>query len=53
MRGILHYDPSTEAFTYDGLDVTVEGFDVGTGATTWSAGTAQKLWKIGVMTAQE
>lgn len=36
MRGILHYDGATEAFTHDGLDVTVEGFDVGTGATTWS-----------------
>ena len=36
MRGILHYDRATQVATYDGLDVTIEGFDISTGATTWA-----------------
>ena len=36
LRGVLHFDRTTQASSYDGLDVTVEGFDVNTGTTTWS-----------------
>jgi hypothetical protein len=36
MRGVLHFDRATEVSRYDDLDVTIEGFDVSTGATTWS-----------------
>lgn len=35
-RGTARYDRATQAATYEGLDVTVEGFDVATGKTTWS-----------------
>ncbi|MGH9231534.1 MAG: PQQ-binding-like beta-propeller repeat protein, partial [Acidimicrobiales bacterium] len=35
-RGVAQYNRLTGAGTYEGLDVTVEGFDVSTGATTWS-----------------
>lgn len=35
-RGTLRYDRATRATTYEGLDVTMEGFDVATGNTTWS-----------------
>jgi outer membrane protein assembly factor BamB len=35
-RGLAHYKRPTEGVFYEGLDVTVEGFDVTTGKTTWS-----------------
>jgi len=35
-KGIARYDRATKALTFEGLDVTVEGFDVPTGRTTWS-----------------
>lgn len=35
-KGFVRYDRATRATTYEGLDVTVEGFDVPTGKTTWS-----------------
>ena len=35
-HGTVRYDPATDATTYAGLDVTVEGFDVATGKRTWS-----------------
>lgn len=36
LRGIGRYERSTGIATFEGLDVTVEGFDVVTGTTTWS-----------------
>jgi hypothetical protein len=46
-RGIGRYDRTTGAATYDGLDVTLEGFDVPTGTTTWSVpmGAAEAFMK--------
>lgn len=35
-RGTARYDRVTEAATFEGLDVTVEGFDLASGDTTWS-----------------
>ena len=35
-RGTSRYNRGTNISSYEGLDVTVEGFDVATGRTTWS-----------------
>ncbi|HJV09072.1 MAG TPA: hypothetical protein VJ653_05300, partial [Acidimicrobiales bacterium] len=35
-RGTGRYERATGLATFEGLDVTVEGFDVATGTTTWS-----------------
>jgi hypothetical protein len=35
-RGVFVRDQASPSGRYEGLDVTVEGFSVGTGATTWS-----------------
>lgn len=36
MRGKASYERATGVATFEGLDVTMEGFDVATGNTTWS-----------------
>lgn len=36
LRGTGQYERATGAATFEGLDVTMEGFDVATGTTTWS-----------------
>jgi hypothetical protein len=35
-RGTAHVDRATGGITFEGLDVTVEGFEVSTGRTTWT-----------------
>lgn len=44
-QGTRRYDRATATSTYQGLDVTLEGFDVQSGATTWSValGAAEKF----------
>lgn len=36
MRGTASYERATGQATFTGLDVTMEGFDIATGNTTWS-----------------
>jgi hypothetical protein len=46
-RGTLRYDSASGAVTYEGLDVTLEGFEVPTGKTLWSVplGAAEAFMK--------
>lgn len=48
-RGVARYDRVSGRPSYDGLDVTMEGFDPATGRTTWSLplGAAEAFMKEG------